>query len=107
MKELTTGGATDATLDPADGNVTIVAPTDPAGIGDVKVTATNRFDLASFDVVKEREGNMLNPGAAGPFTVSAVCTYVVDGTVTDIAVPGGAERQLTACLLYTSDAADE
>ena len=100
VKELTTGGATDATLDPADGNVTIVAPTDPAGIGDVKVTATNRFDLASFDVVKEREGNMLNPGAAGPFTVSAVCTYVVDGTVTDIAVPGGAERQLTAANDY-------
>ncbi len=54
----------------------------------MKVTATNRFDLASFDVVKERQGNMLNPGAAGPFTVSAVCTYVVDGTVTDIACPG-------------------
>lgn len=100
VKELTTGGATEATLDPADGQITIVAPTDPVGIGDVKVTATNRFDLASFDVVKEREGNLLNPGAAGPFTVSAVCTYVVDGTVTDIAVPGGAERQLTAANDY-------
>lgn len=100
VKELTTGGATAATLDPADGQVTIVAPTDPVAIGDVKVTATNRFDLASFDVVKERQGNMLNPGAAGPFTVSAVCTYVVDGTVTDIAVPAGAERQLTAANDY-------
>jgi hypothetical protein len=29
VKELTTGGATAATLDPADGQVTIVAPTDP------------------------------------------------------------------------------
>ena len=106
VTELTTGGATQATLDPADGKVTIVAATDPVGIGDVTVTATNRFDLASFDVVKEREGNMLNPGAAGPFTVAAVCTYVVDGTVTDIAVPGGAERQLTAANDYRAAYAD-
>ena len=106
VTELTTGGATEATLDPADGKVTIVAATDPAGIGDVTVTATNRFDLASFDVVKEREGNLLNPGAAGPFTVDAVCTYVVDGTVTALEVPGGSERQLTADNDYRATYAD-
>lgn len=96
VTEETTGGATSSALDPVDGAVTIASPAEPGDISSVTVTATNVFDLASFDVVKEREGNLLNPGAAGPFTVAAECTYLVDREVTDLVVPGGAERELNA-----------
>lgn len=96
VEELTTGGATSTALDPENGTVVIASPEEEGGISNVSVTATNEFDLASFDVVKKREGNLLNPGAAGPFTVVAGCTYDVDGVETEIDVPGGAERQLTA-----------
>ncbi len=106
VTEQKTGGATDASLDPADGTVTIAAGTGEAPVGSVTVTATNRFDLASFDVVKKREGNLLNPGAAGPFTVTAVCTSVVDGVVTPLDVPGGAERLLSADNAYRTSYTD-
>lgn len=96
VAEETTGGATTARLDPEDGRVTIAAGDGEDPVGSAFVTATNVFDLASFDVVKERAGNLLNPGAAGPFTVVAVCTWQVDGTETALEVPGGAARQLTA-----------
>ncbi len=102
--ESTTGGATSATLDPTDGEVTI--PAGDEGTGNVSVTATNEFDLASFQVVKQREGNLRNPGAAGPFAVVAACTWVVDGTVTALEVPGGAERELSAENGFQSTYAD-
>lgn len=106
VAELTTGGATASSLDPADGTIVIPPPGTPGGVSAATVTATNRFDLASFTVDKERAGNLLNPGAAGPFTVVATCTYDVDGTTTDLDVPGGAERQLTAENGYSTTYAD-
>ncbi|GAA4716371.1 hypothetical protein GCM10023216_00210 [Isoptericola chiayiensis] len=77
------GGATDSSLDPVDGTVTIG---DQQG---VEVTATNEFDLGTVQVDKELAGLGALYGP-GPFEVSIECTYQGD----PLEIPGGAVRTL-------------
>ncbi|WP_343993249.1 DUF5979 domain-containing protein [Nocardioides dubius] len=95
VTESSTGGATTTTLDPVDGVVVVPAPGAGETVGNIAVTANNTFDLTSLDVVKERIGALDVKGANGPFKVALECTWLVDGTRTPFAVPGGAERKLT------------
>lgn len=92
--EVDTGGASATSLDPEHGTVTVPAPAQQGELTDVRVTATNTFDLTSLDVVKHVRGDLSAEGAAGPFTVSLRCSWRVDGVLQPVAVPGGATREL-------------
>lgn len=108
MKETKAAGATTTTLEPADGVVVLACEIAPQRAGrasarpaeavrncDVTLTATNTFDLTSFDVVKKVTGDTTVKGAKGPFEVSAVCTWLVDGRRVALDVPGGDTRKLS------------
>lgn len=95
VTETATGGATSSVLSPA-GEVVIEAPGDDEDVSTVTVTATNTFDVAALEVTKEIAGDTTVAGADGTFTVHLECTRLVDGTQQDVAIPGGAERRLTA-----------
>lgn len=96
VTETGTGGASASVLDPEDGTVVIPAPDQDGGTTQVSVTATNTFDVTGFEVDKKIVGALDAPGAHGPFTVSASCTWLVDGERVAFDVPGGAERVLSA-----------
>ncbi len=92
--ETETSAADASSIEPADGVV----------VGDSTVetvTVTNTYTIGSVRVVKEVTGNPAAPGAAGPFTISMVCTLVGDfGTVTtvyddDIVLGGGNPLSVT------------
>lgn len=108
MKETKAAGATTTTLEPADGVVVLACETEPEPADrasatparadrdcDVTLTATNTFDLTSFDVVKKVTGDTTVDGAKGPFEVAAVCTWLVDGQRVALDVPGGDTRKLS------------
>ncbi|MFT3872589.1 MAG: DUF5979 domain-containing protein [Nocardioides sp.] len=96
VSETGTGGASASVLDPEDGTVVIPAPDQDGGTTQVAVTATNTFDLTGFEVDKKIVGALDAPGAHGPFTVRATCTWLVDGDRVAFDVPGGADRVLSA-----------
>ncbi len=102
VEEVATGGATRTMLAPADGTVTIGAPTGGAGVSSEVVTATNTFDVTSVDLVKRVTGDTTVDGAQGPFTVELACTWPVDGTDVALEVPGGAQRVLRAPAALTT-----
>jgi hypothetical protein len=80
-----TGGATDST-GPVD--VTI-------GDGTTEnVGFTNTFDLGELTVTNVVTGNNAQPNLGWTFVVSLSCTLNIDGTPTDIAIPGGADRDI-------------
>ncbi|WP_141015093.1 DUF5979 domain-containing protein [Nocardioides sambongensis] len=89
IEETGTGGATETVITDADGEeidqITIDSLTE-----DVQVGITNTFRVGRVKVTKQVKG----PGA-GPFSVELACTRDVDGTATDVDIPGGAERRLT------------
>jgi large repetitive protein len=103
--ESASAGATSVTLDPADG-VVEVPRSDDGTVPNVVVTATNTFALTSLDVEKVVTGDLTADGAAGPFTVSLACTWLVDGQRVPFAVPGGADRVLSAANGYRASYAD-
>lgn len=100
VEETSAGGATDVTLDPADGVVVVPAPADPDEPSSVTLTATNTFDLTSLTVEKVVTGALDAEGANGPFTITAECTWAVDGERVAFDVPGGADRVLRAANDY-------
>ncbi|WP_183407847.1 DUF5979 domain-containing protein [Nocardioides marmoriginsengisoli] len=106
VAEPRTAGATTSVLDPADGVVTIAAPLPDEAVSQVKVTATNTFDLSSIDVRKVVRGDRSAEGAAGPFRVGLVCTWQVDGVTTPVTIPGGSERRLSRANGYRASYAD-
>lgn len=95
VEEVGAGGATSTVLDPEDGTVELTQDAEAA------VIAVNTFDLTSVAVTKVREGDLDADGADGPFTVELVCALPVDGEDREIAIPGGAERTLSAENDYT------
>lgn len=106
LKETKAAGATKTTLDPADGIVTVLSPEPPAPtvaraadpadpVTNVTLTATNTFDLTSFDVVKKVTGDTSVKGAKGPFEIAVACTWLVDGQRVALEVPGGDTRKLS------------
>src|SRR5690606_25085695 len=98
--ETADGGASSTTLTTAvesgEPGTATVGP-DPA-----QVTVTNVFDAGRVVVTKELAG----PGASGhrgdEFVVSLACTWDVDGVETDVVLPGGAERTLSAADGWTA-----
>jgi LPXTG-motif cell wall-anchored protein len=56
---------------------------------DFQITVTNTFDVGSIDVRKR----VVGPGP-GRYEVQLACVHDVDGTATDVEIPGGATRTL-------------
>ncbi|GAA1320569.1 DUF5979 domain-containing protein [Leucobacter albus] len=101
IAETGAGGATATEL--VDGAGAPV--TGPITIGDtetVKLTAVNFFDAGVLHVAKEITGAGAELWGAGPFEVSLACT--LDGS--DVSIPGGAERELTAENGFAGDYSD-
>ncbi|MGC5165992.1 DUF5979 domain-containing protein [Luteimicrobium sp. DT211] len=87
------GGATSSTVSPADG-VTVPGPDDSPATA--TFTVTNTFDVGSIVVHKALDGDGAADHRSDTFTVSLACTRDVDGTLTDVMVPGGAIRTVSA-----------
>ncbi|WP_435737178.1 DUF5979 domain-containing protein [Cellulosimicrobium sp. PMB13] len=87
VTETETAGATSVTVDPNP--VTIVGAELPAE--PVEVVVTNTYDVGAIEVTKVVDGEGADAFGAGPFTVSAACTFQGQ----DVEVPGGADRQIT------------
>lgn len=95
VKETGAAGATASTMDPEDGIVVIPELADGEEMSAVTATATNVFDLVPLEVTKRVAGDISVAGAAGPFTVSAECTWLVDGERVPFEIPDGSERELS------------
>ena len=91
----TTRNANDLANDVATGPVTITA--DPA-----QVTVTNTFDVGRVVVTKELDGPGASAHTGDEFVVTLSCTADVDGAQTDVAIPGGAQRTLSAADDWTA-----
>jgi hypothetical protein len=79
----------------ATGSV-VVPDTVTVGAGETaEVVITNTFDVGSIEVNKDLAGLGALYGP-GPFVVELLCTYGEDenGNPVDIAIPGGAEREI-------------
>ncbi|WP_454044732.1 DUF5979 domain-containing protein [Cellulosimicrobium sp. Marseille-Q8652] len=87
VTETETAGATSVTVDPSP--VTIVGAELPAE--PVEVVVTNTYDVGAIEVTKVVDGEGADAFGAGPFTVSAACSFQGQ----DVEVPGGADRQIT------------
>ncbi len=109
----------DRTVDDlAAGAVCTVTEPDAAGAQDVAtspgavtvgagetaaVTVTNTFETGALTVVKQVRGPGAERYGAGPFQVTLGCTREgVDGEPVELAVPGGATRELTSDTGYTA-----
>lgn len=99
VEETATGGANSTTLDPEDGVVTIgsVDEVDPV---EQQVSVSNRFDVASLQIIKERKGPAVELLGTGSFTAQAVCTYNVDGKATSVPLDGNGVVTLSAANKY-------
>ena len=96
VDETDAAGATSTALSPVDGTVTLGEGVDPAWT----VTATNTFDLTEIAVTKTRVGDLDAEGADGTFTVQLQCVLPTGGEDRIIAIPGGADRALSAANGY-------
>ncbi|WP_313662613.1 DUF5979 domain-containing protein [Cellulosimicrobium cellulans] len=94
VTETGTGGASSTTISPSvDGGepgAATIGP-DPA-----QVTVTNTFDVGQVVVTKALAGPGASQHRGDEFVVTLACTWEVDGVTTDVVVPGGAERTLSA-----------
>ena len=91
-EETKAGGATRVVIsDP------VVVPAE--GGASVAITVTNTFPAGSLLILKQRTGAWQQFGA-GPFTVSVVCEWTIDGVPQLIPVPGGPTFTLTAANSY-------
>jgi hypothetical protein len=103
VTELKTGGATSTSiaLDGNDPSVETTADfTSPADGDTYGVVVTNEFDETEVDVTKDRDGAGAALYGSGPFEVTLVCTVDIDGTTTNVPIPGGATRSLDAGDIY-------
>lgn len=94
VTETATGGASSTTVSASveggePGATTIGA--DPA-----QVTVTNTFDAGQVVVTKQLAGPGASQHRDDEFVVTLACTWDVDGVETDVVIPGGAERTLSA-----------
>lgn len=94
LVETTTAGATTSSIDV---DVVTVAA-DPVGF-----VVTNTFDVGSVEIQKTFEGDGTGLFVEGTFEASLACTLVIDGVVTDLAIPGGAARELTSLNGYSNN----
>lgn len=94
LVETTTAGATTSSIDV---DVVTVAA-DPVGF-----VVMNTFDVGSVEIEKTFEGDGTGLFVEGTFEASLACTLVIDGVVTDLAIPGGAARELTSLNGYRNN----
>ncbi|MBM7818049.1 hypothetical protein JOE63_000526 [Cellulosimicrobium cellulans] len=87
VTETETGGATEVTVEPNPVQVEERVLPAPAQV----VTVTNTYDAGAIEVAKVVDGDGGEAFGAGPFTVTAECTFLGE----PIDVPGGAERTIT------------
>ncbi|QJW35008.1 DUF5979 domain-containing protein [Cellulosimicrobium protaetiae] len=94
VTETATGGASSTTVS------TAVEGGEPGaavvGAGPAQVTVTNVFDVGRVVVTKELAGPGASQHRGDAFVVTLACTWDVDGAATDVVIPGGAERTLSA-----------
>ncbi|MBD8079719.1 DUF5979 domain-containing protein [Cellulosimicrobium arenosum] len=99
VTETATGGATSSTVsaigDGEPGAVTVAG--DPAAL-----TVTNTFDAGEVVVTKQLAGPGASEHEGDEFTVELSCTWVVDGETTDVDLPDGGERTLSAADDWTA-----
>ncbi|WP_277515306.1 DUF5979 domain-containing protein [Cellulosimicrobium cellulans] len=100
VTETATGGASSTTVSASveggePGTATIGA--DPA-----QVTVTNTFDAGQVVVTKQLAGPGASQHRDDEFVVALACTWDVDGVETDVVIPGGAERTLSAADDWTA-----
>ncbi|MGF0118620.1 DUF5979 domain-containing protein [Promicromonospora sp. Marseille-Q5078] len=92
--------------DDGDATGSVVVPdTVTVGAGETaEVVITNTFDVGSIEVNKDLAGLGALYGP-GPFDVELMCTYGEDenGNPVDIAIPGGAEREIDGGSTVTYD----
>lgn len=94
LTETVTGGATSSEIVDAAGSP-ITEPIE-IGAGDaVELRVVNTFDIGSVAVKKEITGAGASLAGDKTFTVALACSVDRDGTVVDIAIPGGADRELS------------
>lgn len=102
IEETATGGANSSVITDADGNevseftVRPVPNTDEPAVEPMEFEVTNTFDTGAVRVRKE----VVGPGS-GAYDVRLACTYDVDGTATDVDIPGGATRTLEPGAMVT------
>ncbi|MDO7882814.1 DUF5979 domain-containing protein [Salinibacterium soli] len=97
IEETATGAATATTItvgdeEPTPGTTAQV--TVPAG--QIAVAVENRFDVTSIAVDKQITGEGAEAWGQNDFEVTLVCSRDVDGDTEEIAIPGGATRDLVA-----------
>jgi large repetitive protein len=94
VTETATGGAASTTISASveggEPGAATIGP-DPA-----QVTVTNTFDVGQVVVTKRLAGPGASQHRGDEFVVTLACTGDVDGVTTDVVVPGGAERTLSA-----------
>jgi len=94
VTETATGGAASTTISAAveggEPGAATIGP-DPA-----RVTVTNTFDVGQVVVTKALAGPGASQHRGDEFVVTLACTWEVDGVTTDVVVPGGAQRTLSA-----------
>ncbi|MGW6227559.1 DUF5979 domain-containing protein [Cellulosimicrobium cellulans] len=94
VTETATGGAASTTISASveggEPGAATIGP-DPA-----QVTVTNTFDVGQVVVTKALAGPGASQHRDDEFVVTLACTWDVDGVTTDVVVPGGAERTLSA-----------
>jgi len=88
LVETTTGGATSTSIDTP--NVTVVA--DEA----VPVTITNTYEIGTLMLQKQVIGTGAKAHTKETFKVALACEMPIDGVITSIPIPGGAERPISA-----------
>jgi fimbrial isopeptide formation D2 family protein len=96
VTETAAGGATRTALSPEDGTVQVVAPQEGETVSEAVVTATNTFDVADLELVKQVDGPGAELYGTGPFEAQVVCTRQVDGETVPVALPDDGRVALTA-----------
>jgi hypothetical protein len=84
--ETRTAGATSSAIDLES----VIVGDEPVGF-----VVTNTFDVGSVRVDKTFAGDGAGVYVQGPFEATLACTLEIDGVVTELAIPGGAARELT------------
>jgi hypothetical protein len=92
--ESKTGGATSTVISPTSFVTSSSTPTD--------LEITNTFDVGSVAVDKTILGDGSLLYGNGPFEVTLACTQQVNGTPTNVAIPGGPTRELTGLNGYAN-----
>ncbi|WP_251149998.1 DUF5979 domain-containing protein [Cellulosimicrobium sp. Marseille-Q4280] len=99
VTETAAGGASSSTVSAVEGGEpgVVAIAADPAA-----VTVTNTFDVGQVVVTKELDGPGATEHEGDEFVVALACTWDVDGVETDVVLPGGAERTLSAADDWTA-----